>query len=379
MDKSRLLLLLRGGENKRLLINKLSPKFDIVLPTEGSPPLTEITKDAFDLAIFDLVSLGHWQLALNEWRQNAEPLILPMIALLPKHAINTLPLETRYQIDDVVTLPVDPVELDVRISVLLRSRRLSIKLQEKNQRLEELNTLKSRFVSVVSHEFRSPLSVVSGIAQLLERREQHLSSEKKQDLFKRLSRVVAKLTNLLDELLVLSRNESDQATFEPASVNITEHCQSLVSNLTLSRQKDSNEVQQIVLNLQRDVSVAFIDVSLTDTILTNLLSNAIKYSPASSVVTLSLQQTDQRIIFEVTDKGRGIPPEDQPALFDTFFRARNVGATPGTGLGLSIVKQCVDLHQGTIAVHSEVNQGTTFTVSLPSVEPSGAQPSGAQL
>jgi len=108
-----------------------------------------------------------------------------------------------------------------------------------------------------------------------------------------------------------------------------------------------------------------VDVELVTTILNNLLTNALKYSPDDSPVSLILERQKEQVILEVIDTGQGIPEADQSALFDAFFRARNVGNIQGTGLGLSITKECVDLHGGTIEIESEVGRGTIFTVSLP--------------
>lgn len=360
MSKSRLLLLLNNRENQRLLIDWLAPRFEIILPDDSPLPL--LTEDTFDLAILDLVELGTWRTQLSTWRQNAEPLFLPILALMPRNTIDTLPLDIRYQIDELVTVPVDPAELDVRISILLRTRELSKALTLQNQRLEEMNTLKSRFVSVVSHEFRNPLSVISGMTQLLERQGQKLATEKRQDMYTRIQSNVGKLTALLDNLLVLNRNASSQATFEPAFIDLRAQCQKILHDLEVSTQAS----HKICFQAQGDLSNVYADAALIETVLNNLLSNALKYSPPGSPINLSLQHSDNQAIFKVTDQGRGIPPEDQPTLFDAFFRAGNVGATPGTGLGLSIVKQCVDLHNGTIEVRSQVDQGTTFVVTLPS-------------
>ncbi|MGF1523280.1 MAG: ATP-binding protein [Leptolyngbyaceae cyanobacterium] len=361
MKKSRLLLLLGNSENRRLLVDRLTPKFEIVLSLPEDAFSEAVTESAPDLVIFDLVELGNWHVELSTWRQTAKPLFLPVLVLMPQNTIGTLPFDVRYQIDELVTIPIDPEELDVRIAILLRTRDLSREVALQNQRLEEMNTLKSRFVSVVSHEFRNPLSTISGMAQVLQARGQSLTPEKKQLLFERIQSAVSKLITLLDDLLVLNRNASSQVTFKPEIVDLEGRCQRLLVDFEAS----ANSTRKIRFQAQGDCSRVYVDAALIDTILGNLLSNALKYSPIDCPVSLSLTCQQNQCIFEVSDEGRGIPLEDQPALFDSFFRARNVGATPGTGLGLSIVKQCVDLHRGTIAVQSQVDEGTTFTVTLP--------------
>ncbi|MEL7068804.1 MAG: HAMP domain-containing sensor histidine kinase [Cyanobacteria bacterium J06581_3] len=270
-------------------------------------------------------------------------------------------MDMRYHIDELITIPVDPIQLEMRLAVLLRTRHLSESLHRKNQQLEEANALKLRFVSVVSHEFRSPLSVISSLAQLLQQRGERLSLEKKQDMFERMQAVVGKLTRLLDDLLLFSRNASAKASFNPQKCNLSRHCQKIVSNLELSTQG----ARTIDFYSEGELAEVTVNTALIDTIVTNLLSNALKYSPIGSKVSLKLCAQAHQLILEVVDEGRGIPLDDQADLFEAFFRASNVGTTSGTGLGLSIVKQCVNLHRGAIAVNSTVEQGTSFMVTLP--------------
>jgi signal transduction histidine kinase len=360
MSKSRILLLLNSGENKRLLIEQLSSHYEIVLLDEQPLPDSTIATPAFDLIICDLVELGRRHMQIAQWRQEAEPLFLPVLVFMSKKTVGTLPVDVRYQIDELVTVPLDPDELFIRIRLLLRSRHLSAELAQRNQTLEELNTLKTRFVSMVSHEFRSPLSIISGITQLLQKSESQYSHEKKQEMFQRMLNVITKLTNLLDDLLTLSRNTSSQVPFNPQPVNIQQHCENLVENFQLSTTKD----RDIYLQSQGDLSSVSLDIALVDTILSNLISNAIKYSPELTPVNLRIERQNNQVVFQVSDQGQGIPLADQPALFDAFFRARNVGTIPGTGLGLSILKQCVDLHNGIVKVDSIPERGTTFTVTL---------------
>lgn len=230
MSKPRLLLLLSTSENKRLLIDRLSADFEIVVWDASSSPLSLPDKALLeaDLIICNLVELGRWHVQIGHWRREAEPLLLPVLALMPKNTVGTLPADVRYQIDELVTVPIDPDELDVRISLLLRSRRLATELAQQNQKLKELNALKTRFASMVSHEFRSPLSVISGVIQLLQAREQQYSTEKKQDMLQRARRMVTKLTDLIDNLLLLSCNTSSQVKFNPQPVNLQQHCKNLL-------------------------------------------------------------------------------------------------------------------------------------------------------
>lgn len=217
---------------------------------------------------------------------------------------------------------------------------------------------------MVSHEFRSPLSVITGVAQLLQLKGEKYSAKKKEALLQRILKVVDRLTILLDDLLLLARNTSLQATLEPQAVNLEQHCQRMIDNFKPS----TLETRTIDFQSEGNLSDVSVDTNLIDTILSNLLSNALKYSPTEASVSLHVHRQGEEVVLKVSDGGQGIPQADQSALFEPFFRARNVGTIPGTGLGLSILKQCVDLHKGQISVESELDRGTSFTIILPVLE-----------
>jgi signal transduction histidine kinase len=173
------------------------------------------------------------------------------------------------------------------------------------------------------------------------------------------------MTELLDDVLTMSKAEAEKIAFNPQSLDLLNFCQDLIAELQLS----SSEHPIIFtlpenLNSHQPLIVEF-DPKLLRQILTNLLTNAIKYSPPGSNINLNLKIEELKLIFEIKDKGIGIPVDDLNKLFTTFHRATNTGNIQGTGLGLAIVKKCVDLHQGEIEVHSILNEGSTFTLRLP--------------
>jgi len=225
----------------------------------------------------------------------------------------------------------------------------------------ELNELKSRFVSMVSHEFRNPLNLISGTAQLLARSDDKLSAQKKQELLQRQKAAVNRLIELLDDVLAIGRAEIGKLEFNPVPLELEPFCRQLVAEMQLT----AKEAHAIAFVPQGDRFTAKVDRKLLQQVLTNLLSNAIKYSPQGGVITLEIFCQENTAVFRVKDQGIGIPSKDLQRLFESFHRASNVSGIPGTGLGLAVVKQAVELHQGAIAVDSEVGVGTTFTVTLP--------------
>lgn len=228
------------------------------------------------------------------------------------------------------------------------------------QKERELNELKSRFVSMISHEFRTPLSTINLCSELIEKFGSQLTPEKMSDYLHRIKGATEQMVNLLDNVLVIGRNEAGKLEFKPAALNLESFCHELVEEIKLSagNQHEFNTV------IPGKPTTACMDESLIRLILTNLLSNAIKYS-SGGTIEFQLILKDAEASFIIRDEGIGIPPEEMSHLFESFHRAHNVGKIPGTGLGLTIVKNAVDLHGGTIAVDSEVGVGTTFTVTLP--------------
>lgn len=229
------------------------------------------------------------------------------------------------------------------------------------ERERELSELRSQFVSLVSHEFRTPLTTIQSSAELLERYNHKLSEEKKQNHYRRIQHAVQRMTQLLEDVLTIGKAEAGKLKFTPSPIDLVAFCCDLVESLQMSA-KPQHQLNFVVIG---DGSDAQMDEKLLGHILTNLLTNAIKYSPDGGTVQFDLVCERTGVMFRIQDSGIGIPPQDLERLFESFGRASNVGAIPGTGLGLAIVKRCVDLHKGEITVESEVGVGTTFTVTLP--------------
>jgi len=225
----------------------------------------------------------------------------------------------------------------------------------------ELSELRSNFVSLVSHEFRTPLTTIQSSAQMLERYNHKLSDEKKQNHHRRIQTAVRQMTQLLDDVLTIGKAEAGKLQFNPSPIDLVAFCHDIVENMLLS--VSSKHTLNFISS--GECTNAQMDEKLLGHILTNLVSNAIKYSPLGGTVQFELVCNPSSAVFQIQDAGIGIPTEDIEKLFDSFGRASNVGTIQGTGLGLAIVKKCVDLHGGTIAVESQLGVGSRFTVTLP--------------
>jgi len=240
---------------------------------------------------------------------------------------------------------------------MVRTLRLTL------EREMELNELKSRFVSIASHEFRNPLAVIQTALDILTLYGDRLSREQQQRKFAQIRANIRALSELLDDILTISRAEAGKLSFEPDLLDVETLCREAISEVRTI----VGTTHTIAFSNIGNCTEAVVDRRLLRHIINNLLSNAIKYSAEGTTVTFTLDCDGNRVIFRVADKGIGIPEEDQRHLFEAFYRAGNVGDTPGTGLGLAIVKQAVEAHGGEIHFESRENIGTTFTVVIPSL------------
>jgi len=295
---------------------------------------------------------------------------------------------------DYINKPFQLIEVLARVETHLHLSSLQKQLQFQNQQLQiaaqqlqqslekerELNQIKSNFISVVSHEFRTPLTSIQSSAELLEHYDWDRHEQIQQ--LKQIQGEVRHMTDLMEDVLFLSRHEAQKNTLNAVPFNLIGFCAKLLRQ-TKHLLKENHMIsftffdgtslinhqisQQKMGLVQEDLPVVTVimDENVLRHILINLLSNAIKYSPTGGMIEFDCNINDNEVIFTIKDQGIGIPKSEQVHLFSSFYRAKNVGTLPGTGLGLSIVKSCVDIHQGHISLQSDVGMGATFEVVLP--------------
>lgn len=230
------------------------------------------------------------------------------------------------------------------------------------EREKELNTLKTRFFSMASHEFRTPLSTALAAAQVLENSQVEWdNTAKRLRNLHRIQNSVRNMVQLLDDILTINRAETGKLAFNPEPLDLEEFCHHFVEELRLNNETKHN-IAFTCSGIKMPISL---DEKLIRSIVANLLSNAIKYSAPGAEIVLALNFQPDFISIEVRDRGIGIANCDLKQLFEPFHRGKNVSTMPGTGLGLVVVKKCVDLHQGSIEILSELGVGTTCLVTLP--------------
>ncbi|CAN1212523.1 histidine kinase [Tumidithrix helvetica PCC 7403] len=233
-------------------------------------------------------------------------------------------------------------------------------LYEANKELRELSELRSRMVSMVCHEFGNPLNNILFSVSSLERYQEQLSLTEKQSYIFGIKENVERMVQMIDAILSIGKVEAKNIQVHPCRFDLIEFCHHLISEI--QQDSTSNRIELISRAKHLFVNV---DKHLLRSILVNILSNSLRYSEEHLSIQFKLQRKKQLLVFQVRDRGIGIPSEDLPYLFEPFYRACNVSNIPGSGLGLHIVKRFVDLLQGKIEVTSKLGMGTTFKFSLP--------------
>lgn len=224
---------------------------------------------------------------------------------------------------------------------------------------KELSELKSRFVSMASHEFRTPLSTVLSSAYLVSKYEEKEDHPKREKHVQRIVSSVNMLTDILNDFLSVGKIEEGKIQVRYSTFDIAQHLQQIVSELSGLLKKGQNIHYE-----HTGATQVALDPSLMKHIIMNLLSNAIKFSPGDTVIELQSVLTGQRLTLSVSDKGMGIPEEDRQHLFGRFFRGSNVTNVQGTGLGLHIVSKYTELMNGVIVCRSQLGAGTTFELNF---------------
>ncbi len=234
-------------------------------------------------------------------------------------------------------------------------------LEETLQKEKNFSELKTRFISTASHEFRTPLATMLSSTELLESYGYRWDEKKLKEHIARIKGTIEHMTDLINDVLSVSRVESGKISFNPIELNLEDFCNRIIEDARVQYGKTHTIVYEYLAADKKFL----LDDRLLNSIFVNLLSNAVKYSSIGEVVTFKVSSDTKKLTIEVKDNGIGISQEDMPYLFEPFHRGNNVNQITGTGLGMSIVKRYVELHNGEVFVESGENKGTKITVIIP--------------
>lgn len=289
---------------------------------------------------------------------------IPIIYLTAFNDENTIELASDTNVYGYLNKPAKVEDIQTTIAIALKKHQRDCDLKNLLKKEQQLNQLKTQFLSNVAHDLRIPLTTMLGSLELIQLYHTNLSAAKQEKHLGRMKEAILGMTQQLEDILTVNRSEMGQLPFRPVAVDLPAFCYLMIDSLQdLEMQKS-----RIKLSINGDLKALKAvpsDETLLKSILVNLLSNAIKYSPPEMPVELCLETTETHVIIEVRDRGIGIPSDSLHHLGQPFQRGQNVGYRPGLGVGLYVVKQAIERHQGILEVSSEEGRGSTFTVKLP--------------
>ncbi|MBX2977568.1 MAG: PAS domain S-box protein, partial [Ignavibacteriaceae bacterium] len=273
---------------------------------------------------------------LNQYRQNLEKLVVER------------------------TEELDHLNKDL-IEQLQKEKELEEQLNIALSKEKEINELKTRFIATVSHEFRTPLAALLSSSQMIQRYSKNWSEEKLNDHYNRISSTVNYLTQLLDDVLTISRAERDILTKNPELVDI----ENLINTYLAEIKTFTSAKHNLIFTFKGDSKTLYLDKKLLRHIIINLLTNAIKYSPNGGKIEMNVLLDNGKLNIIIADEGMGISEDEIKYIYEPFYRTKNSIGIQGSGLGLNITKRAVEILDGEISVSSKQNKGTTFNVSIP--------------
>ncbi len=249
-----------------------------------------------------------------------------------------------------------------------RANELEFKIKHRTQELEEslerekeLGILKTNFVSMASHEFRTPLTSIKATSDVILKYFDKLSRNDIDERLEKIKNEVIEMTIMLEDILIIGKSESQKLDYNPTRVDIVR----LIKDIVTEYQLSESENRQIVYGISSPIIEVDADKKWIKHIVLNLFSNAIKYSDKGKQIEINIKKEQAGISFSFKDYGIGISKKDVKQLFEPFHRGENAQNISGTGLGLSVLKKAVDLHKGKIEVESEIGRGSSFKVILP--------------
>ncbi|QSJ15340.1 response regulator [Nostoc sp. UHCC 0702] len=344
----------------------------------GEQAIEKVTEHHPDLVLIDIMLKGDMN-GIEAAQEIINCFKIPVVYLTAYSDQNILRRAKNTQPFGYIIKPFKENQLISTIEIALNKHQTELLMCEALEKEKQTRNIESCFVSMVSHEFRNPLSNIFNYTELLVNYSHQLTEDKKQEYIYEIQNAVKNLDSLLSDVLLIGKSEVGRDSFNPSPLDLENFCKDLVSEIQFSVddnykiifsmqglctiKDDTNTVQNSQLTTK--YRLPGLDKKLLRHILSNLLSNAIKYSPQGSTVRFDLLCVQGEAIFRIQDEGIGIPEADQENLFNSFHRGSNVGKIPGHGLGLTIVKHYVDLHGGQITYASKAGMGTTFIVSLP--------------
>ncbi|MBA4196767.1 MAG: PAS domain-containing sensor histidine kinase [Chitinophaga sp.] len=312
------------------------------------------------------------EVSLSHYRKDGELFVIAFIVDITKRKEIEHNMKLQQMQLEKISNEIRKLNTELEVKVEERTMILKEALQKLEQSQDELsdalnkekqlNEIKSRFVSMASHEFRTPLSTILSSASLLSKYADTQDQEKRIRHIDKIKGSVRHLNDILEDFLSLGKLDEGKVEVHKQEFNLQECIYDIVEEMKGLQKKE----QQVIINFNGH-PVINSDKKMLRNVIINLLSNAVKFSKEDGIITITAKTNSDNISIAVKDAGIGIGKEDQVHLFSSFFRAANAFNIQGTGLGLHIVKRYIDMLCGTVELDSELNKGTTVTISIPQI------------
>lgn len=344
---SRILLLLDNKKNRDLLAAWLEMRYEVVLH-DGEPSLNTL----FDLCLLDGPTLDRIWKQVQARKAMEQPVFLPFVLITTRKDVDVVTRHLWQTTDELILVPIEKVELQARVEILLRARRLSLELKLRNEDLES-------FFHAMTHDLRAPLRAIGSFAEALSKDEAASLSGKGKHYLETIQMATEHMRELIDALIGFSRLGRDEIQLQEVDLQ-------LISKSCLRTLQQEIQHRNAQVTLDRGLPVVRANPTLLKMALVNLLSNALKFvAPGvQPKVILSAQAPGAVCRIEVQDNGIGIAPEDQPRLFTPFVQLHGIEEYLGIGLGLATVRKAVELMGGRVGLESSPGRGSTFWIEL---------------
>ena len=357
-------------------ITVVNPQGQLTYANKKAEEILGLTRDELTERQYDSPGWHHTDINGGPWPDEKQPFTIIMKTGEPvfevQHAIQWP--DGRRKLLSINGAPIKNANAEIINTVFLvhditEEKRLQAESREKErlsvalEKERELNEFRQRFMASVSHEIRTPITMISSATQILQRYTHKLAAQQRRDYLEKIQVQVQHLTNMLDDVSLVIQSQANKMHFESEVFALDALCERLITDARLV----NNGRNKIIYERPEGSLTVIADSKLMQHIISNLLNNALKYSPGGCDVRLTLSDKGQMVVLTVADEGIGIPAAEQKRLFKPYFRASNVENIGGTGLGLKIVHDCVALHKGNVFMESEEGVGSTFTVELPIV------------
>lgn len=343
----RILLLLEKKKNRDLLAAWLETRYEIV-KTWSEPSLTP----SFDLCLVDGPTLDRIWPQVQDKKKIEQPVFLPFVLITTRKDVDMVTRHLWQGIDELILAPIEKVELQARVEILLRTRRLSLELKLRNEDLES-------FFHAMTHDLRSPLRAITGFSGALSEEEAGCFSTKGRHYLAIIQEATLQMQELIDALFRFARLGREEIQLQEVDLRF-------ISEKSLGALQEEIHSKQARVSLQEELPSVRANPTLLKMALSNLLSNALKFTApgVQPRVRLSAHVKEGVCRIEIQDNGIGIAPENQPRLFTPFMQLHGVEEYPGIGLGLATVQKAVELMGGRVGLRSSPEQGSTFWIEL---------------